>query len=162
MDGLSAAASGFAVVSLVVQLVGSVRQIRQFLRNISEAPKELRRLMDLLEELEFILEQVGILVQRQRGNSTLWETGVLTSVLKATNSCQIKLAMLEGVVEATKQAFAASNRTTRTLGSFKLACKKKDLREIESQLHNAANLLSLSMMANLTYVENSNFTRRFC
>jgi hypothetical protein len=158
MDGLSAAASGFAVVSLAVQLVGSVRQIRQFLRSISEAPEELRRLMDLLEELELILEQVGILVQSQRRNSTLWETGVLTSVLKAANSCQIKLAMLEGVVEATKQAFAASNRTTRTLGSFKLACKKKDLREIESQLHNAANLLSLSMMANLTYVEDSYFT----
>jgi hypothetical protein len=93
MDGLSAAASGFAVVSLAVQLVGSVRQIRQFLRSISEAPEELRRLMDLLEELELILEQVGILVQSQRRNSTLWETGVLTSVLKAANSCQIKLAM---------------------------------------------------------------------
>jgi hypothetical protein len=158
MDGLSAAASGFAVVSLAVQLVGSVRQIREFLHSISEAPEELRRLMDLLEELELILEQVGILVQRQRGNSTLWETGVLTSVLKAANSCQIKLATLEGVVEATKKAFAASSRTTRALGSFKLACKRKDLREIESQLHNAASLLSLSMMADLTYVEDSYFT----
>jgi len=51
MDGLSTAASGIAVVSLAIQLVDSVREIRRFLRDLSEAPKELKRLVDLLEQL---------------------------------------------------------------------------------------------------------------
>jgi hypothetical protein len=150
MDGLNTAASGMAIVSLAIQLVGSVREIRRFLRSISQAPEELKRLIDLLEQLELILEQVGMLVQRQRGNTRLGESGVLASVLKAVNTCESKLAVLEGVVEATKQAAAASNRTARTLGSLKLTCRKKDAREIEQQLHDAVNLLSLTMVANLT------------
>lgn len=150
MDGLSTAASGMAAVSLAIQLVGSVREIRHFLRRISEAPEELKRLIDLLEQLELILEQVGMLVQRQRVNTRLGESGILATVLKAVNTCESKLAVLEGIVKTTKQAAAASDRAARTLGSLKLACRKRDVREIEQQLHDAVNLLSLTMMANLT------------
>jgi hypothetical protein len=137
-------------VPLVVQLVGSVRGLRQFLHSISEAPGESRRLIDLLDQLEFILEQVGMLAQRERGNIRLGESGVLTSVLKAVNSCERKLAMLEAVVETTKKALTASNPATRTLGSLKLACRKKDMQGMEQQLNEAVNLLSLTMMVNLT------------
>lgn len=151
MDGLSAAASGIAVVSLAIQLVESVREMRRFLRSVSEAPEELKRLLDLLEQLELILEQVGMLVQQQQeGNARLEASGVMASVMRAINTCESKLAMLEGVVEVTKQSSAKSSRVTKTMGSFRLACKKKDIREIEQQLHDAVALLGLSMMANLT------------
>jgi hypothetical protein len=149
MDGLSAAASGIAVVSLALQLVGSVRDIRRFLHDMSEASEELKRMMDLLEQLEIILEQVGLLVQRQRGNGRLEETGVMTSVSRAIVTCEKKLTLLEGVVEATQKA-SANSRVAKTLGSFKLACHKKDIRSFEQQLSEAVNLLSLTMMANLT------------
>jgi hypothetical protein len=150
MDGLSAAASGIAVVSLALQLVGSVREIRHFLHSISEAPEELKRLIDLLEQLELILEQVGMLAQRQRGNVGLADAGLFVSVLRAIKTCETKLAMLEDVVEATKEASASSNRVTKTLGSFKLASREKNIRGIEQQLNEAVNLLNLTMMANLT------------
>lgn len=150
MDGLSAAASGIAVVSFALQLVGSVRDIRRFLHDMSEGPEELKRLVDLLEQLEIVLEQVGLLAQRQRGNTRLGRPSAMTSVLKAITTCQKKLALLEGVVKATKDVSANSKRATRTLGSFKLVCKKTDIRWIEQQLNEAVNLLSLTMMANLT------------
>ena len=150
MDGLSAAASGIAVVSLALQLVGSVREIHRFLHSRSDAPEELKRLLDLLEQLEFILEQVGKLVQTQRGNRRLEESGVLKSVIRAISTCESKLAMLEGVVEATKRVSADSSRARRTLASIKLACKKNDIREMEQKLNEAVNLLGLTMMANLT------------
>jgi hypothetical protein len=136
-------------VPLVIQLVGSVRELRRFLHSISEAPGESRRLIDLLEQLEFILEQVGMLAQRELGNTRLGQSGVLTSVFKAVNSCERKLAMLEAVVETTKKSLIASNRATRTLGSLKLACRKKDMQGMEQQLNEAVNLLSLTMMVNL-------------
>lgn len=150
MDGLSAAASGMAVVSLAIQLVGSVRKIRCFLRSVSEAPEELRRVHDLLEQLELILVQVETLIETQRRNALFEEAGVPTSVLRAIKTCESKLALLEGLVEASKQASASSTRAVRTTGSFKMACKKKDIQGFENQLHDAINLLSLTMMANLT------------
>jgi hypothetical protein len=137
-------------VPLVIRLAGSARELRRFLHSISEAPGESRRLIDLLEQLEFILEQVGMLAERELGNTRLGESGILASVLKAVNSCECKLAMLEAVVETTKKALTDSNRATRTLGSLKLACRKKDMQGIEQQLNEAVNLLSLTMMVNLT------------
>jgi conjugal transfer/entry exclusion protein len=150
MDGLSAAASGIAVVSLAIQLVDSVREIRQFLRNISEAPKELRRLVDLLEQLELILENIGALVERQQKHSAETDIDVSGSVLRAMKTCESKLKMLEDVVAVAKKTANASNKATRTFASFKLACKKKDIEGFESQLHDAISLLNLTMTTNLT------------
>jgi hypothetical protein len=150
MDGLSAAASGMAVVSLAIQLVGSVRKIRCFLHSVSEAPEELRRLLDLLEQLELILEQVETLVEGQQRNTLFPETGAPTCVLRAIKTCEGKVALIESLVEVSKQASATSNRAARAIGSFKLACKKKDIQGLENQLHDAISLLSLTMMANLT------------
>jgi len=149
MDGLSAAASGIAVVSLAIQLVDSVEKIKRFLRNVSDAPKELERLVDLLDQLELILQQIAQLVQQQI-DARSGETDIPTTVMRAIKTCESKLGMLEKLIETTKQASSASNRATRTIGSLKLAWKKKDIQECENQLRDAINLLTLTMMANLT------------
>ena len=151
MDGLSAAASGIAVVLLAIQLVDSVREIRRFLRNLSDASRELKRVVDLLEQLELIFQQVVMLVQKQE-NARLGKTDVLMNVLRAIRTCETKLAMFENFVQATKQASSTTNQLTRTIGSLKLACRNRDIQEFESQLHDAITLLTLTMVANLTWV----------
>ena len=138
------------VVPLAIQLVGSVRHMRRFLHSVSQAPGELKRLIDLLEQLELILEQVGMLVQRQQENTKAIDSGMVASVLRATKTCEDKLTSLEGIAEASKSASATSSRATRALGSFRLVYKKKELEEIEQQVYEAVNLLTLTMMANLT------------
>jgi hypothetical protein len=150
MDGLSAAASGVAVVSLALQLVGSVRDIHRFLRQVSESPKELKRLIDLLEQLELVLQNIGMLVESQRKHNGNGDVDVSPSVLGAIEACKNKVAILERVVETAKKHSFITNKTTRTLGSFKLACKKREIEEFESQLHDAVSLLNLAMTANLT------------
>jgi hypothetical protein len=150
MDGLSAAASGIAVVSLAIQLVGSVRDIRRFLRNVSEAPKELRRSIDLLDQLELILENIGALIERQQKHTSETDIDVSESILRAMRTCESKLKILEDVVDAAKKTADATNKVTRTFGSFRLACKRRDIEEFESQLHDAINLLNLTMTTNLT------------
>jgi len=150
MDGLSAAASGMAVVSLAIQLVGSVRDIRRFLGNVSDAPKELGRLIDLLEQLELILENIGAQVENQRRQNGDRNTAASEMVLRAMKTCESKLKMLEDVVMYAKKTASATSKTTRALGSFKFACKKKDLEGFESQLHDAVSLLNLTITANLT------------
>jgi heme exporter protein D len=150
MDPFSAAASGIAVVSLAIQLVDSVREIRRFLRDISEAPKDLRRLIDLLEQLELILENIGALVERQQQHSAEPAIDMSASIVRAMRTCESKLKFLEDVVAAAKKTSSSNGKVKRTFGSFKLACKKKDIEELESQLHDAISLLNLAMTTNLT------------
>jgi hypothetical protein len=148
MEGLSAAASGIAVASLTIQLVESVRKIQRFLRHVSEAPRELQRLLDLLEQLELILENIGMIMNKQQRHHG--GPDVVTSVWKSMKMCESKLSMLEKVVEAAKKATESKNRAARSLASFRLACKKRDVEEFEVHLQQAISVLDLTMTMNLT------------
>ena len=148
MDGLSAAASGIAVVSLAIQLIDSVRDVRRFLKRVSDAPKELKRLLGLLEQLELILENIGDLIERQNAQYDDHDAPISRSVLKTLKTCEEKLLVLENIVDATRKA-SSSNRTTRSLGSFKLACKKHDIEEFERELQETVSVLNLAMTVNL-------------
>jgi hypothetical protein len=150
MDGLSAAASGIAVVSLAIQLVDSVRQIQRFLRNVSEAPKELRRLINLLEQLELILESIGELINRQQRQNAVEDVAVSDTVLRAMKTCENTVKGLAGIVDVARKSAEAKNKATKTLGSLRLSCKKKDIEEFERQLHEAVSLLNLTITTNLT------------
>ncbi len=150
MDPLSAAASGIAVVSLTIQLVDSVRQIQRFLRNVSEAPKELRRLIDLLEQLELILASIGDLIDRQQRQSETQDVAVSETVLRAMKNCESTIQGLASVVDRERKSVEAKNKATKTLGSFRLSYKKKDIERFEHQLHEAISLLNLTMTTNLT------------
>lgn len=148
------AASGIAVVSLAVQLVGSIRDIRRFLGQVSGAPRELKRLINLLEQLELILQNIGMVVENQRKHNGTGDVDVdvSSSVLRAIEACESRVATVQEVVDSAKRSSISSNRTTRALGSFKLACKKREIEDFESQLLNAISLLNLVMTTNLTSV----------
>jgi hypothetical protein len=150
MDGLSAAASGMAVISLAIQLVGSVRDIRRFMRQVSDAPKELNRLIDLLEQLEVIIEGVGELIEKQRRSAGDGDIDVSPNVLRAMKTCGSRLARIENVVEKARKD--AKNKAMKSLGAFKMACQKKDIEELEGQLRDAVSILNLTMTMNLTFV----------
>jgi hypothetical protein len=150
MDGLSAAASGIAVVSFAIQLVDAVREIRLFLRKVSNAPKELRRLIDLLEQLELILGNIGMLIKRQQKQSGHVDVDISPDIWRAVSTCKDKVDIFQGTLETTKKAFMATNKTTRTLGCFRLAYKMRDIVEFEGQLQSAISLLNLTMTTNLT------------
>ena len=150
MDGLSAAASGIAVVSLAIQVVNSIREIQRFLRSVSDAPKELRRLINLLEQLELILENIGILIKEQRKQSGDIDIDMSPDVWRAIKTCEDKVGMLKSTIKTVRRETRATNKTTKALESFRLACKKKDIEEFESQLQSTLSLLNLAMTANLT------------
>jgi hypothetical protein len=94
-----------------------------------------------------------MLVEKQQ-NRRFGEPDVFRNILRVIKTCEIKLAILERLVEGTKQASSTVNRAARIIGSLKLAWKKKDIQGFESQLYDSTNLLTLAMMANLTWVKN--------
>jgi DNA repair ATPase RecN len=137
MDGLSAAASGIAVVSLAIQLVDSVREMRRFFRTLKNAPEELGRLLDLLEHMELMLEHIGKLVN--------CDTEISKSVLKTVQTCENALKKLGALIQKIKRKAWAQSPLKRSLGFFRLACKKEEIEEIEKQLDHAVTNLNMAM-----------------
>ena len=148
MDGLSAAASGIAVVSLALQLVDSVRQIQRFLRNVSEAPKELRRLIDLLEQLELILESIGDLTNKQQQSGDQ-DVAVSNSVLRAMKMCENTVKELASMVDGARKDVEAKSRKTKMVACFRWECKRRDVEEFERRIQEAVSLLNLTMTTKL-------------
>lgn len=151
MDGLSAAASGIAVVSLAIQLIDSVRKIQRFLQSIADAPEELSRLIDLLEQLELVLEGVRTVADRQRAQHGDLHVDVSQGVMKAVQTCQKALDRLDRLIERMKHNSTTKDKMARSLTSFRLACKKKDIKDFEVQLHRGVSHLNLALTTNLTY-----------
>ncbi|PMD18547.1 hypothetical protein NA56DRAFT_240309 [Hyaloscypha hepaticicola] len=137
MDGLSAAASGIAVASLAIQLVDSVREIRRFFRTLKDAPEELTRLLDLLEHMELMLDNIGKLVEP--------ESDISPSMLKAIQTCEKALNKLAALIQKVKRDSSAQSPLKKSLGFFKLACKKEEVEEIERQLDRAVSNLNMVM-----------------
>jgi Zn-dependent oligopeptidase len=48
----------FAVVSLATQLAQIVQEVSKFLRNVQDAPKEVVRILEVLDQLHGTLDQV--------------------------------------------------------------------------------------------------------
>jgi len=58
------------------------------------------------------------------------------------------------VVEVVKKSAVATNKATRMFGSFKIVCKKRDIKDFKSQLHDTIGLLNLAMTTNFTWADN--------
>lgn len=59
MDGLSGAASGMAVVSLALQLGGSIKQLYDFWDSVNGAPDEIRGITTDLSLLASVLTEMA-------------------------------------------------------------------------------------------------------
>jgi len=150
MEPLAAFASCVAVPSLAIQLLDSIHQIEQFLNYLSNVSKEVRRLLDTLEALELILHRIHVSVERQRKNHPGGDVDISQSITKAMCRCEDPLGRLKSILETAEKSMNDKHRPTRTLSKFKLAYRRRELAELEAQLHDAVSILTLAMTANLT------------
>ncbi len=151
MDPLSTAASGIAVISLAVQLASSVRDIHRFLGSVSGAPKELERLVDLLEQLHCILDGIRALHPKQKEQDNIPD--MHPSVIRALQTCQSKLAFLESIVREANNNLNRHGKAMRAWTSLKLGLKRKGVSDFESQLEQAMIRLQTAMTTNMAYVQ---------
>ena len=151
MDPLSAAVRGFAVVSLAMQLAGTVQDIHRFLRGISGAPKELERLVELLEQLHCMLDGIRALHSKQKELDSIPD--MHPSVMGSLKSCQSRVELLENIVDKAKKDSNRNRKIARTWASLKFTLKKKDVDEFESLLEKAMNRLQLAMTMNMAHIQ---------
>ena len=71
MEGLSAAASGIAVVTVAVQLAESFKKLCDFCKSIKEAPEDIRAISVDLEILSNVLTQIAHETQHIEPDATL-------------------------------------------------------------------------------------------
>lgn len=88
-------------------------------------------------------------MEQQRKHNGDMDDTICASVHKALSTCETKLAILD-VVKKAKTTSEGKHKATRSLGSFRLACKKEDIEEFETQLQPAVTVLDLAMTMNLT------------
>ena len=150
MDPLSTAASAIAVISLAIQLAGSVQDIKRLLRGISGAPKEIERILDLLELLGGLLNGIRAHYSKQQEQGSVPD--MHPSIMGALRICQSKLDVLGSIFENAKVKLNRSSKVSKTWTSLKLSSKKKYVGEVESQLKQAMSILQMALTFNTTQV----------
>ena len=143
MDGVSAV---FAVVSLGVQLAGTVQATSEFLRSVLNAPDELLRLVDLLGQLQGTLGHVSDLIEQQ--SSVLTSPGSLRSIAAALQNCEKSLKKLESLVDQLKRSLDRQHRIQRAWASLRTVLKKEELLELRKQIQESLITLQLSISIN--------------
>ena len=143
MDGV---ASAFAVVSLAIQLVKTGEKISRFLTNVQDAPNEVVKLGQTVEQLNGTLKQVSYLLEQQYLISRL--PGSPVHIMKALKNCEKRIGTLDEIVQKAKTNMDHRNRVHRSWAAMKLVSKKEDIREMQSQLRDAEAGLQTAMMSN--------------
>lgn len=93
MDGLSSAASGFAVISLAIQLADGVKKLCDFWNSVKDAPEDIQGVIADLRLLLIVLTEMAVEDQHVESDSAL------AAVLKACNDKIHRLADLTNDLE---------------------------------------------------------------
>ena len=115
MDGLSAAASGIAVVSIAIQLAESVKKLHDFWSSVKDAPDEVRAFRKDLGLLSTILSKI----EREEN-----QYGTSPETLEVLENCKEQVASLTALVRNISPGFEAASRRARKWSALKAAFKK--------------------------------------
>ena len=127
MDGV---ASAFAVVSLAIQLVETGEKISKFLTSVQDAPNEVVKMGQTLDQLNSTLKQVSSLLEQQY--LTLRLPGSPIHIMNALQNCEKKIRTLDGVIQIAKTNMDHRNRLYRSWAAMKLVLKKEEIREMQT------------------------------
>lgn len=142
MEGLSAAASGIAVVSLALELTNAIRELHSFLRNVAQAPKELQRLVMILEDMDILSDNV-----KEAGKMLAAAGDEFAAAPKfhcGLQRCHETLQPLRTLIDEFRIGFAR-NKFARTKESWKLARRRQDIERYENQLERAKGNLQCTL-----------------
>lgn len=144
MDAFSTAASAFTAVSLAID---TIQEIRQFLKHIQDAPKEILRLIETLHQLQGTLSNVGQLIETQF--LVLRLPGSPVFITKAMENYEKPLEALRTLVDAARTSLEHQHRLRRTWASMRVVAKKKDIKDIQCRLRDAKMDLQSALSNNV-------------
>lgn len=146
MDGVFSAASIVTVVTLAVQLGTAIQKLSKFLQNVQEAPKEVVRLVETLDQLHGTLEHVRELLEQQ--SFVLRLPGSPVFIFKALGSCEKHIKELEILSAEVRRSFGHQHKVRRTRASMRFVVKKQNLEDIRCRLRDAKMDLQFAISSN--------------
>lgn len=151
MDGVS---SAFAVVSLAIQLVETGEKISKFLSSVQNAPNEVTKLAQTLDQLNSTLKQVSFLLEQQY--LVLRLPGSPVFIANALKNCEKRINTLENVIQRAKISLNHRTQVQRSWAAMRFVSKKEDIQEWQSQLRDAEAGLQTAILSNswqLQYID---------
>jgi hypothetical protein len=131
------------VSSLPSHLLTAVDNARRFFKNVSDAPKELDRIVDSLDQRYHLLNDATQIISRlEIANGPPDPPQSLVSALKI---CEARLADLEKFMAKYQSAFTKQDAFSRTFSSWRLSLRKKDIDEYEKLISRAITILQTSV-----------------
>lgn len=150
MEALSGAASGIAVVSLALQLVQSIVAIRAFIKDVKDAPKELERLVDKLEQLEALLDEARKILEQRSSLQGLPFPAPSLVIFNCLKGCEKSLQPLVDIVTkfTTPSSSHIGSTAAKLKREIKLGIKVKEIATFETRIQQDIDLLSTTLVMN--------------
>ncbi len=139
--------TAMAVISLAVQLVGTVTSVNEYLRAIRDAPNELVALIETLDHMQSNLNQVHHLIEQQFSDGRL--AGSPVFILKALQLCKKKVETLGGMTDEIKGSLGNRRLIKRTWASLNVRTRKTGVQELQTQLRDAMSGLQFAVSNNV-------------
>ena len=134
MDGLSAAASGIAVVSVAIQLAESFKKLSDFWKSIKEAPEDIRAISTDLDLLSSVLAEIARETQHVGPDDTL---------VAVLNACCGRVKLLTAIVNQIEPGFASASFRVRKCTALKAVSRRGELMKFQEALNSLKGTLLL-------------------
>ena len=135
MDGLSAAASGMAVISLAFQLGDSLKQLHDFWDSVREAPDDIHAIQEELGLLSSVLAEMANEMQHSGPDQTL---------TRALEICSDKVKKLNRITNEMEPGFASGSLRIRKWTAFKAVFKSEKIQKFQKVLEGLKSTLMLA------------------
>ncbi|KAL8859743.1 MAG: hypothetical protein Q9178_003858 [Gyalolechia marmorata] len=136
MDGLSTAASGFAIVSVTIQLADGIKKLHDFWNSIREAPEDIKDNLLELKVLSSLLTQIAHDKQRHEPDQTFADV---------LSGCCAKVNRLATILEELEPGFASTSSYVRRWTATKAVLKREKLKKFQDGLERLKSALSLAL-----------------
>ncbi|KAH7409134.1 hypothetical protein BKA64DRAFT_388235 [Cadophora sp. MPI-SDFR-AT-0126] len=140
MEGLGAAASVIAVASLTLQLVESVRQLREFWQSVTEAPESVGEIARELQVLSTILAQIANTTLPERPNENM---------KLALETCASQIEPLLSMTRQLIDHFRSNSTTKRKWAAIKSVFKAEKINQIRNAIERTKSTLLLAYQQHL-------------
>lgn len=138
MDGLSAAASGIAVVSIAIQVSDSLQKVSDFIESIQEAPEDIESTSSELQILSSLLEDIRL-------HNPLLNTNASAQAI--LESLEKKISSFMDLVNRYKPGLDSQSRRRRTWNAFRVASQREKFKKLKESLNDTKTTLILALQA---------------
>ena len=138
-------ASGiFAVISLSIQLIETVKKIQAFCKDVKHAPEEILRFIGTLQQVQTVLEQTKIYLEDRSKTHNM--PGSTFAIECAIRSCYSDIGRLAEMVDHVSAQHTRQNRRTVLWSSVKVVFKKEELERSRHLLHEDLSILQAAIL----------------